>query len=339
MPTSGATASRGVPVAALRAGAQLLHRPERLTAEDLVRRLGAVQAQDVRAYPLALRARTDGLTAEAVAGADVVRTWLMRGTLHVVAPEDAAWMRDLLAPRQAAASRRRMGQLGFSEASADRAVELVRDALAGGPLTRAEVAALLERAGLPCTGQAPVHVLGRAAARGILVHGRDDTFVLAADRLPRAPHPRDPAVELARRHLASRAPARPEDFAAWSGLPLGTARAAWGALDLVELADGWALRGHVPGPVPEDLVRLLPAFDELLLGWKAREHAVAPEHAKAVFPGGGMLRATVTVGGRVAGTWTKAGVELFAPVARYAVDAELAEIRRARRPARPAGTS
>jgi hypothetical protein len=320
----------------LRAGAQLLHRPERLTAEELVRRLGAVQAQDVRAYPLALRARTQGLTASAIADADLVRTWLMRGTLHLVPAEDAAWMRDLLAPRRAAGTRRRLGQLGFDERSADRAVGLLERALADGPLTRAQVADGLQHAGLPSTGQAPVHVLALAAARGVLVQGRGDTFVLAADRLPAAPAPAQPEAELARRHLASRAPARPEDFAAWSGLPLGAARRAWAELDLVELDGGWALRGHVPDPVPRDLVRLLPAFDELLLGWKGREHAVAPEHEKAVFPGGGMLRATVTVGGRVAGTWTKEGAELFASVPQDALEAEL---RRVRSPADPEGSS
>lgn len=292
-----------------------------------MRRLGALQAQDRRAFPLALRARAEGLTAaDVVASPGLVRTWLMRGTLHVVAVEDAGWMRALLAPRGAAGSRRRLGQLGFSEADAARAVRLVRDALSCGPCTRAEVAALLEEHGLPATGQAPVHVLGRASAEGVLVLGLDDRVFPAP---PHGASPADPAAELARRHLASRAPARPEDFAAWSGLPLGTARAAWRELDLVELGDhGWALRGHEPEPIPRDLVRLLPAFDELLLGWKGRDHAVAPERGKDVLPGGGVLRPTVTVGGRVAGTWTRKGVDLWAPVDRAALDAERVEIER-----------
>ena len=309
-------------LAALRAGAQLLHRPERLAPVELVRRLGAVQAQDVRAFPLALRARAEGLTAAAVAKAPgLVRTWLMRSTLHLVPEEDAAWLRSLLAPRGAAISRRRLGQLGFTEHDADRAVGLVREAI---PCTRSDVAAVLERHGLPCTGQAPVHLLFRAAAEGVLVLGLDDRVLPA----PAAgPAPADPAVELARRHLASRAPARPEDLASWSGLPVGVARAAWRELDVVELGGGWALRGREPAPVRRDLVRLLPAFDELLLGWKGREHAVAPEHARDVLPGGGMLRATVTVGGRVAGTWTRAGVELWEPVDPAALERELAEIR------------
>jgi hypothetical protein len=328
MPASAATGSDpGALQARLRAGAQLLHRPERLTAEELVRRLGAVQAQDRRAYPVALRARTEGLTAEAIAGADLVRTWLMRGTLHLVAPEDAAWMRDLLAPRRATATRRRLAQLGYDDRAAERAVRLLGAALADGPLTRREIAAALERAGLPGTGQGPVHVIALAAAKGVVVPGPGDSVVLAADRLPAAPAPAEPVVELARRHLRARAPAAPEDFAAWSGLPLGEARAAWRRLDLVDVGGlGWALRGAEPEPVPHRLVRLLPMFDELLLGWKDRSPVLAPEHAAAVLPGGGMLRATVTVGGRVAGTWTAEGVELFGRADRRAVQRELREI-------------
>jgi hypothetical protein len=320
------SAGTATDLALLRAGAQLLHRPERLAPVDLVRRLGAVQAQDVRAFPLALRARTEGLTAAGVVKAPgLVRAWLMRGTLHLVAAEDAGWMRALLAPRGAAGSRRRLAQLGFSEDAADRGVRLVREALADGACSRADVATLLEEHGLPSTGQAPVHILGRAAAEGVLVVGLDGQVLPAP---PGGRTPPDPAVELARRHLATRAPARPEDFAAWSGLPLGVARKAWAELDLVELGDrGWALRGHEPDPVARDLVRLLPGFDELLLGWKSREPVVAPEHAKAVLPGGGILRATVTVGGRVAGTWTRAGVEAFGHIDRRGLDAELAEIR------------
>jgi hypothetical protein len=242
-------------------------------------------------------------------------------------------MRELLAPRGAAGSRRRLAQLGFDEAATDRAVGEVQRALDDGPLTRAGVAALLERAGLPCTGQAPVHVLGAAAARGVLVLGTADE-ILPAPARGRAP--RDPLAELARRHLASRAPGGPPDLAAWSGLPIGMARTAWESLDVVEHGDGWALRDHVPDPVPDDLVRLLPMFDELLLGWKDRTPVVRPAHAKAVLPGGGILRATVTVGGRVAGTWTRSGVELFAPVPERALEAEL---RRVRSPADPAGSS
>ena len=50
-------------------------------------------------------------------------------------------------------------------------------------------------------------------------------------------------------------------------------------------------------------VRLLPAFDGILLGHRDRALTVRPEHARAVLPGGGILRPTVLADGLVEGTW------------------------------------
>ena len=51
-------------------------------------------------------------------------------------------------------------------------------------------------------------------------------------------------------------------------------------------------------------MRLVPAFDTYLLGYRGRELAVAPEHAAAVWPGGGIVRATVLANGAACGTWS-----------------------------------
>ena len=89
---------------ARRAAAQRLDRPGAAGPADLVRALLAVQAQDARAARLALRARSAGLDAAAVDTAvsddrSIVLAWLMRGTLHLVAREDHAWLLGLTAPR------------------------------------------------------------------------------------------------------------------------------------------------------------------------------------------------------------------------------------------------
>jgi hypothetical protein len=123
--------------------------------------------------------------------------------------------------------------------------------------------------------------------------GGTPAFAAVADWLGPAPEvDRDAALaELGRRYLAAHAPAEPEDLAAWSGLPLGEARRA---------LDG------ASAPVPETEapgVRLLPAFDEWLLGWKDRTFALPEELRRQVHPGGGILRPTVTRDGLVAGTW------------------------------------
>ena len=93
-----------------------------------MRGLLAVQAQDARAARLALRARTTGLTAAAVDaalsdGALARRPrWLLRGTLHLVAREDYAWLLGLTAPRRGAGGARRLAQEGVTPGDAERAV-------------------------------------------------------------------------------------------------------------------------------------------------------------------------------------------------------------------------
>lgn len=66
------------------------------TPVEAVRRVLALQSQDVRAARLAIRARGDGLTRHdvdaACADGTLVRAWAMRGTLHVLAREDVPWV-------------------------------------------------------------------------------------------------------------------------------------------------------------------------------------------------------------------------------------------------------
>ena len=313
---------------ARRAAAQRLDRPGAAGPADLVRALLAVQAQDARAARIALRARHTGLDAAVVDAAvsddrSLVVAWLMRGTLHLVAREDHAWLLGLAAPRQEAGSARRLAQEGVPSGDAERALAVVEHALAGdGPLTRAELGARIAEAGVRSEGQALPHLLALAARRGIAVHGPvaagEQRFALARDWLgavpavPLAGAARDTALaELARRYLAAHGPASAADLATWAGLPLRDARAGLAAIasqvvvagggELVDLAarrDG----GDPPAAALEP--RLLPAFDPYLLGWKDRRFAVPAAHAKRVYPGGGMLRAVATADGRAVGTWS-----------------------------------
>ena len=138
-----------------RAAAQLLHRPRPAGAGEVVGRLLAVQAQDLRAARLALRARTAALTAADVDVAltderSVVVAWLMRGTLHLVGRDDYPWLLGLTAPTRLSANRRRLAQEGVAPDDAERAVKIVERALAdAGPLTRPELAQRIAAEGHP----------------------------------------------------------------------------------------------------------------------------------------------------------------------------------------------
>jgi hypothetical protein len=309
-----------------RAAAQLLHRPPTAGVAQAVGRLLAVQAQDLRAARLALRARTAGRTAADVDAAltherSVLVTWLMRGTLHLVGRDDYPWLLGLTAPARLSANRRRLAQEGVSPGDAERAVGIVERALADdGPLTRPQLAERIAAKGIRTEGQAAPHLLMLAALRGIAVLGplREDgrhAFALARDWLGTAPPAelagaeRDGALaELARRYLAAHGPAAPADLASWSGLALRDARAGLKAIasELAERGDDLVDLG-AREPTPEAIpARLLAAFDPYLLGWKDRAFAVPARYAERIHPGGGMLRATATVDGRAVGTWSTA---------------------------------
>ena len=289
-----------------------------------MRRLLAVQAQDLHAARRALRARTRRLTAVDVDRAltderSIIMAWLGRGTLHMVSREDYPWMLALTAPRQATDSDRRLAQEGISGADAERALRAIEEALSdAGPLTRPELAARVAAQGIRTEGQAMPHLLRRAALRGTAVlgpiRGARQAFALTRDWLDAEPATglagaeRDSALaELGRRYLAGHGPATAGDLAYWAGLPLRDARAGLEAIagELAELDDG-LVELAAGGATPRRIApRLLPAFDAYMLGWKDRRFAVPAEQIPRVYSGG-MVSPAATADGRMVGTWRAA---------------------------------
>jgi hypothetical protein len=320
---------RQVRLLRLRAQRLSMHQPAGTTGPVRVRQVVSdvcgLQAQDAAAAALSVRARCGGLVAAHVEQArveerSVVRTWLMRGTLHLVAAEDVGWLLELLGPIFIRSGRGRRAQLGLDEEAGARGVRALDTMLAGrGPLTRDEIRRELAAQKIPWAGQATIHLIGLAALEGRLCYGpkrgSEETFVRLADWIgPGAAVPPERApAELARRHLAAYGPATVEDLAAWSGLTLGVARDAWGQLAgqllEVDMAGGraWMLRSQAAwldeawagGPV----VNLLPRFDTYWLGYGRRDLALEPQFARRIFPGGGLLHPALLVDGRAAGTW------------------------------------
>jgi DNA glycosylase AlkZ-like len=331
-----------------RVAAQLLHRPSRRPAiADLVARLLAVQAQDIAASPLALRARARDLTADDLTAAredrSVVRAWGPRGTLHLVAATDLAWLTTLTRP-SVAGSMRRLTQEGVT-GSESALIRTVDRALEGqGPLSKVELGERLNELKVPAHGQGIVHMAALGAAYGLVVLGPDrdgkPTYVHTGDWLGRPiALDHDPAAagtELARRYLKAHGPADPADLAAWSGRPLTGCRAAFASIadELIELRHHdrplWRLTRGSPRAVDVP-ARLLPAFDEYLLGWRDRSLIVDDTYAQRVGPGGGILKPTVIADGRIVGTWRTGPVpELFDACDEAALAAEVEDVRRFR---------
>lgn len=286
---------------------------------------GAMQAQDLGSVQWSLGARLPKFTVDDVHAAlerrEALRTWPMRGTVHLIPPRDARWMLDLMGSKALAGAAKRREYLGLTEQMADRAVDVLGAALAGGGrLTRAECLAALSEAGVDVTGQLGYHLLWYTSQRGVTCiapnAGTEQTFALLDDWAPDSYRPdQDEALAtIALRYFRSHGPTTRKDFAGWTGLSATEAkRGIAGAGDGLAAAtvdgeemylDPALLDAPVAGAGSEIMV--LPGFDEYLLGYKDRSMMVAAEHKQAIIPGGnGVFQPTVVRAGRVIGTWKR----------------------------------
>ncbi len=287
-------------------------------------RLLAVQGQDARGARLAIRARSEGLSAGDVDRAlteerSLLITWLNRGTLHLVCSADYWWLHSLTTPPLMSGSARRLAQEGVSPTAARRGVRALTRALAReGPLTRLQLRERIAAEKVRTEGQALIHVLMLASLEGRIVRGptigREHAYVLVDDWL--APPPRisreQALAELARRYLAGHGPAADRDLARWSGLPLRDARAGLSAIATeLQVGPGGLVRlKRSPAPAPTPEPKLLGPFDPLLLGWCSREEIVGKN--RSLVTNNGIFRPFALVDGRAVARWrlVRGNVEL-----------------------------
>ncbi|GAA3446822.1 winged helix DNA-binding domain-containing protein [Planomonospora venezuelensis] len=316
-------------LALLRLAAQRLAAPGPATPAEAVRLLTAVQAQDYAGALTSIALRTAEGTRGAVEAAldagEIVRSWPMRGTLHVVAAEDLPWMLETMTPRIIAATRARHAELGLDASSFEEARTLAVDALSGGRrLRRDDLMAVWDAGGLATKGQRGYHMLGHLAQTGVLclgpVHENEQLIVLTEEWIPapRRPEREEALGELALRYFRGHGPATLKDFARWTNLLMADARTGL-ALALPRLArlESGGAEYFMDPAAPELLdscrsrargVFLLPGFDEFMLGYGDRGAALPAEFAGRIVPGGnGVFRPTVVSDGRVVGTWNHTG--------------------------------
>jgi hypothetical protein len=290
------------------------------TPRDVIAALGALQAQDYRNALWAVGLRLPGSSEADIEGAladgTIVRTWMMRGTLHLLVATDVRWMLELLAPRVIAAGAFRLRQLGIDDDTLGRSRATLVEALSNGRfMTRNEIMTALEEAGVSTGGQRGVHILGRLSLEGLLcaaaMKGRQRTFALLDEWVPEAePMGREEAAaELAYRYFIGHGPATLRDFVWWSGLTVTEAKGGLESVRarLAQVTVGntnyWTAIG-APAPPASAGACLLAGFDEYILGYTDRAIALDSIAAERIVPGGnGVFKPAIAVNGRVVGTW------------------------------------
>ena len=303
---------------------QLITRQTFEKAGDVVRWLGAVQAQDYAAAKWALGLRmqnsTDEIIEQAFAVGAILRTHVMRPTWHFVLPADIRWMLALTAPRVNAGNASWYRRLELDDALFIRSNAVLAKALQGGKqLTRAELVSVLQRAGIATDElQRFSYIIMRAELDGIVCsgarRGRQFTYALLDERAPQAMtlDRHEALAEVASRYFTSRGPATLQDFVWWSGLTVADARTG---LEMVttqlmhEVVDGqkyWFSSSASPSNDLSQTVYLLPNYDEYIVGYTDRSAVFDASHAQHLDARGNVLfQHTIVLNGLVVGTWKR----------------------------------
>jgi hypothetical protein len=291
--------------------------------EDVVRWLGAVQAQDYAAAKWALGLRLQGTTDDdidqAFAGGAILRTHLLRPTWHFVTPADIRWLLALTAPRVHAVNAYWYRKLELDDAIIMSSNAVLAKALQGGKqLTRPELVSVLQQAGIATDDlQRFTYIMMRAELDGIVCsgarRGKQFTYALLDDRAPQTrTFDRDDALaEFARRYFTSHGPATLQDFVWWSGLTVADARAG---LEMVasqlmhEVVEGQTYWFSTSTPLAYELsqsIYLLPNFDEYTVGYTDRSAVFDVSDLTKFDARGNVLNPTIVLDGRVVGTWKR----------------------------------
>ena len=305
----------------------LAERAPKSKLAEVVGEMGAVQAQVMSAAELQVAVRVD-CTVDDVREAlwkrkSLVKTWLMRGTLHLTRAADLSLYTAAMSRRWIKPSQAWLKYFEVSEAEVWTMAEAIGQALDGSPRTREELIAIVAK-GKPERVREALRsgwggMLKPAARNGWLCfgpsRGQSVTFVSPRSWLGswQQLDPEQALVEVARRYVRAYGPANKPDFAYWWGHWTGVGAAGWAGLqaELVPvLVEGW--RAHmlaadlkdIPRRPPGRSVQLLPHFDPFLMGHRNRDHLFEAEHRSKVSRTAGWISPVVLVDGRVEAVWS-----------------------------------
>ena len=303
---------------------------------SVVRRLCGVQSQVASYAELGVRVRRktskSGEVARALREGRLIKTWAMRGTLHLLTPEDAGTFLSLIAAGRSWERPAWQTYFGVTPKQLDDLRAVVRDTLRGKALTRGElIDALIARRGYGHLGDALRSGWGTLlkpyAWQGDLCFGPSQgnrvtftTPTTASSRWAGVPEPDEAAPAAIASYLRAYGPADADAFGQWIGsgrISKRRVRTWFEALGpRVAMVEVGGERAYVLAEDLDELrstkptrtLRFLPGFDQFVLGPGTGDGHVVPAHRRrAVSKQSGWIAPVVLVGGVVRGTWGIAG--------------------------------
>ncbi len=296
------------------------------TPHDVISRMGMLQAQDYSMAKWAIGIRIPGYKDKTVEDSfnrgEILRTHVMRPTWHFVSPENIRWMLKLSASRIKNSVKSRDLHLGITEDLYTQTNDIIQKLLEGNKhQTRDEIATVFERSGIHADSSRMVHFMMRAEIEGLVcsgaMKGKKHTYALLEERVPetRQLTKDESLAKLARIYFEGHNPATIQDFVWWSGLSLSEARHA------IEMIKGELFSESMDSQVywftdvpwdktgEKDLVCLLPAFDEYLVGYRDRKAVLSSENQSRAISSNGIFRPVIVKNGKIIGIWKKSTVK------------------------------
>ena len=302
---------------------QQLIAPQFSTPTEVVRYMGAMQAQEYRMMRWAVAMRTRKPSHKAFKHAfdegQIIRLHLMRGTWQLVCAEDYWSMIDLFAPKAIAVIKGWMSSNKI--AIPDDELMRVRDILIQTvadkrSVTKEDFALALAERDLQMDDHRLSYHIRMAELSGVFCSGNllplKATYALVADKVKSSVKmERDEALaHFTRKYFQSRQPATLEDFVWWSGLNISDCRKGIALLgDYIHVeryrgrefyvTDDCRTRGFRKGTF-----LLIPPYDEYLIGYKSRDIVLSQEHRHRAHNNSGIFQPIIAYNGTICGNWS-----------------------------------
>ncbi len=290
-----------------------------------------VQAQVMTAAYLQLWTRNHALTRAEIESAlwktrTLIKTSLMRQTLHLIATDEFQLYIAALRPSRFAQAMRVMDRCGITRDESEALIPWIMDILSAGPLSRPAIAAAIRPKASKRVRfwmENSWSLVRLPVAEGLVCYGRGEgnevVFIRTDHWLPKLKLELMSATEaqgaLLRKYLHAYGPATLTDFSHWSGISMQEVKALHPLIER-ELAEipgekksCFLLREDVAAlskssGKEEACIRLLPIFDSYLLAHRDKDHLLSAQHYKRVYRNQGWISPVVLIDGAVAGVWS-----------------------------------
>jgi len=276
--------------------------------------MGAIQAQDYDMAKWAVGQRVTACHSSEVEAAindgHIIRTHVLRPTWHLVNPADLRWMQELTAPYVKKGIAHYDKKLELDDAFFKKSNKLICKALEGKHLTRTELKAVLDKAGIESDSHRLVHIMIRPELDGLICSGarkgKQTTYALLDERIPKTTSlsKEEALAALALRYFTSHGPATLKDFSWWSGLPVTIAKQGLEAVKKELDNEGDYYFKSFTGKATNKIY-LLPNYDEYLVSYADRTALAHEKHAHKMQRSAPFFDNTIIIDGQVAGTWKR----------------------------------